>query len=430
VEVLNVLGASLLEAFFMFWATLWALILGFTLSGIVQSFVSRDDLHNVMGDRKPKTVLRTSLLGIASSSCSYAATALAKSLFQRGADFTAAMVFMFASTNLVIELGIVLWLLLGWQFALAEFVGGAIMIILFVLLAPRVFPAKQLAAARERLQAKASHTAEEHNQTSAELARLPLRERLKSRAGWVAAASYTIADLKMLRRELVIGYLVAGILAVAVPTSIYAMVFLEGQGFWTDLENTVIGPLLAFISFVCSIGNVPLAAALFQGGFSFGGTIAFIFADLLALPLVIIYGRFYGWRVAARLFFCFWAVMSAAGLAVDYLFRLVGIPFPDRPAEIAPMRFEWNYTTVLNIVFLLLGVLIYLTYRNRSRLVNDSPYATDPVCGMQVERANAPATVSHNDTTYYFCSDRCQERFTADPERFLRPGAIEPMTNP
>jgi uncharacterized membrane protein YraQ (UPF0718 family)/YHS domain-containing protein len=425
-EVLGVVGQSLLEAFFMFWATLWALILGFTLSGIVQSFVSRQDMQKLMGDHKPKTIIHSSLLGIASSSCSYAATALAKSLFQRGADFTTAMVFMVASTNLVVELGIVLWLLLGWQFALAEFVGGAIMIVLFWLLAPRVFPAKQIATARERLNAKAAADAREHGITEPSVTEdLPLRERLRSRAGWVAAASYTFSDLKMLRKELLIGYLVAGVLAVAVPASVYSVVFLQGHGFWTDLENVIVGPFIAFISFVCSVGNVPLAAALFHAGFSFGGVIAFVFADLITLPLVLIYAKYYGWRLTLRLFLVFWAVMSLAGLAVDYLFRLLQISAPARPNQIAPARVEWNYTTVLNIVFVLIGVIVYVVYRNRGRLSPESPYAADLVCGMQVERANPGATTMLDGATYYFCCDQCRDRFTADPARFLRPGTTD-----
>ncbi len=416
-QLVSIGAGSLVEAFFMFWATLWALVLGFTLSGIVQAFVSRDDMQRVMGDHRPRTIVRTSLLGIASSSCSYAASALAKSLFQRGADFTAAMVFMFASTNLVVELGIILWLLLGWQFALAEFVGGAIMIALFSLLAPRIFPAAELAAARQRVRAQAGEDAAHSH--AVESAR-PLRERLRSRSGWVAAASYTIADLTMLRRELVIGYLVAGVLAVAVPASVYSVVFFQGHGLLTDVENVIVGPLIAFVSFVCSVGNVPLAAALFHGGFSFGGTVAFIFADLITLPLVLIYAKYYGRRIAVRLLFSFWFVMSCAGLAVDLLFRLVGIPTPVPPAAIAPMQLEWNYTTVLNIVFLALGVIVYVVHRNRGRLVTESAYAIDPVCGMQVEIANAPtATVNYNGDTYYFCSDHCHDRFAAKPERFL-----------
>jgi uncharacterized protein len=416
-NLLHLGGDSLLEAFFMFWATLWALVFGFALSGIVQSFVSRRDMQKLMGDHKPKTIVRSSLLGMASSSCSYAASALARSLFQRGADFTSALVFMFASTNLVIELGIVLWLLLGWQFALAEFVGGAIMIALFVLLAPRIFPAKQIAEARARLNAPTP----DQSDAQALDDEKPLRERLRSRAGWVAAAGYAISDLKMLRRELVIGYLVAGILAVAVPTSAYGAVFLQGNGIWTELENVVVGPFLAFISFVCSVGNVPLAAALFKGGFSFGGTVSFIFADLIALPLVVIYGRFYGRRLAIRMFFGFWTVMSTAGLLVDLLFRLVRIPAPNRPVVIAPERFEWNYTTWLDIAFLAIGVAMYVVYRNRDRLAPASEYATDYVCGMQVEKANAAASARVSGTTYYFCCDSCRDNFTAHPDRYLRP---------
>jgi uncharacterized protein len=414
-SLLQLAGNSLLEAFFMFWATLWALVFGFALSGVVQSFVSRRDMQQILGDYKPRTIVRSSLLGMASSSCSYAASALARSLFQRGADFTSAMVFMFASTNLVIELGIVLWLLLGWQFALAEFVGGAIMIALFALLAPRVFPADQIAEARARVNAAAA--SEPKAETFPD--EIPLRQRLRSRAGWVAAASYAISDLKMLRRELVIGYLVAGVLAVAVPTSLYGVLFLQGHGVWTELENVIVGPFIAFISFVCSVGNVPLAAALFKGGFSFGGTIAFVFADLIALPLVIIYGRFYGRRLATRMFFAFWALMSTAGLLVDLLFRLIRIPVVRRPGVIAPMRFEWNYTTWLDIAFLVVGVAIYAVYRNRDRLAPTSQYASDLVCGMQVEKANAPAVARIRGVVFYFCCDRCRDSFTAHPDRYL-----------
>ncbi len=431
-HVLTTLGDSVVEGFFMFWETLWALVLGFTLSGAVQSFVSRDEMNKLMGDHRPRTLARTSLIGAASSSCSYAASALAKSLFQRGADFTAAMVFMFASTNLVLELGIILWLLMGWQFALAEFVGGAIMIALFAAFAPRIFPAAELEAARARLSGDKGAAAggssgghEHHASTSmgddgapSAQAALPLRQRLRSRAGWADAASYTIADLTMLRRELVIGYLLAGVLAVAVPASVYGHIFLSGHGLLTDLENVVVGPFIAFISFVCSIGNVPLAAALYKGGISFGGTVAFIFADLIALPLVIIYRKFYGTRLALRLFLSFWATMSVAGLAVDLLFRAVRIPFPGRPDEIAMTRFEWNYTTFLNIVFLVVFAVVLYVYRNRARLGGGQGYATDPVCGMQVETANAPATDSYEGQTFFFCSDRCHDRFTKEPARF------------
>jgi uncharacterized membrane protein YraQ (UPF0718 family)/YHS domain-containing protein len=422
-DALTTVLDSLQEGFFMFWETLWALVLGFTLSGAVQSFVSRAEMQKAMGDRRPRTVVKTSLLGAASSSCSYAASALAKSLFQRGADFTTSMVFMFASTNLVLELGIVLWLLMGWQFAVAEFVGGTIMIVLFVMLAPRIFPARELEAARERLNS-GGVPGNGHGQVSQDSR--PLRQRLRSKAGWADAAGYTISDLTMLRRELVIGYVVAGFIAVAVPASVFNTIFVPGHGLLSDLANVVVAPFIAFISFVCSIGNVPLAAALYEGGISFGGTVAFIFADLIALPLVVIYGKFYGRRLALRLFFSFWAVMSVAGLLTDLLFRAIKIPFPRRKAEIAMTHLEWNYTTLLNIAFLVVAAAVYWTYRNRERLGAGGAYGKDPVCGMQVERSNPGAISQHEGQTTYFCSDRCKTKFDKDPVKYAT-GNSEPM---
>src|SRR5215813_515826 len=364
---------SLREAFFMFWATLWALILGFGISGAVQAFVPRVEMERVLGRRGPREIGRATVLGAASSSCSYAASAMAKTLFQRGADFVNSMVFMFASTNLVIELGIVLWVLMGWQFALAEFVGGGIMILLFVLLARVALRRRETEAARARV-GDGGHV------HGSEASRESWRERIKSPAGWSDAASYTFADAKMLRKEMAAGYLVAGFLAVLVPVSFWNAIFLTGHGFWTSLQNVIVGPFIAIISFVCSIGNVPLAAALWHGGISFGGVISFIFADLITLPLLLIYRRYYGTRVMLKLLLTFWIVMSAAGLAVEYLFLGLGIVPTTRPAAVVPTEFTWDYTTFLNIVFL--GVLAGLWWlaRNRERLGGGADYAIDPVC--------------------------------------------------
>ena len=425
--VLSTVWQSVLEGFFMFWGTLWALVLGFTLSGAVQAFVSRREMQKAMGDHRPATVVRTGLLGAASSSCSYAAAALAKSLFQRGADFTTSMVFMLASTNLVVELGIVLWLLAGWQFALAEFVGGAIMIALFVLVAPRVFPAAELEQARARLAERAAAQGHPEEADGAEQHGKGLWARVRSAAGWADAAGYAVSDATMLRRELVIGYLVAGLLAVAVPPAVYSAVFFPGHGLLTDAWDALVGPLVAFASFVCSIGNVPLAAALYRGGLGFGGTVAFVFADLIAFPLVAVYAKLYGRQIAVRLFLAFWAVMSVAGLATDRLFRGLGIPAPARPAEIVPARFEWNYTTWLNLAAIAVAALLYRLYRRRDRLGTAGRYAKDTVCGMQVEKAHAPATAAHAGHTYWFCSDRCHEKFTADPDRYAQDPGSKPM---
>jgi uncharacterized membrane protein YraQ (UPF0718 family) len=384
------------EAFFMFWATLWALILGFALSGAVQAFISKRRMERSLGSHRPAAVARATGFGMVSSSCSYAATAMAKSLFRKGADFTTSMIFMFASTNLVIELGVVLVVLMGWQFALAEFVGGPIMIVLLALIGGLVFGPKLVRAARARLEPFENER--EHVSS------------MTTRAGWSDSARYTLADLRMVRRELVIGYVVAGFLTVMVPVDTWNTLFWHGHGFLTTLQNVILGPLIACISFVCSVGNVPMAAALWHGGISFGGVIAFIFADLIAFPLLLIYRKYYGTRVMLRLFFTFWAVMAAAGLAVEGIFTAFGIVPTERPAAIVPEHFSWNYTTILNIVFLaVFGVLVWLAHSRSSERL-----AEDPVCGMQVDKATAPAHMIYEGLDVWFCSDHCRDRFIAN----------------
>ena len=401
----------------MFWETLWPLVLGFGLAGAVQAFVSRDAMRRRLGDHRTPSVLRASGYGMVSSSCSYAASAMAKSLFVKGADFIAAMVFMFASTNLVIELGIVLVVLMGWQFAVSEFVGGIIMIVLLATLGALWLRGRLVVQARQRLQAAddaLEHEHEhEHQHGAAADSRLPLKVRLRSAAGWADSATYTMSDLTMVRRELLIGYTVAGFLAVLVPASVWQAVFITGHGFWTSVENAIVGPFIAIISFVCSIGNVPLAAALWSGGISFGGVIAFIFADLIAFPLLLIYRRYYGTRLMLRMLAVFWALMATAGLLTELLFRAAGLVPTKRPTTIAPAHFSWNYTTYLNLIFLALFGVLYVMYRNRERLGGGDRYAQDPVCGMQVEKAHAPASHDHAGEREYFCSDRCAERFDA-----------------
>ena len=423
------------EAFFMFWETLWALVLGFALSGAVQAFVSRGEMRKALGDHSPKTLAKSSFFGAISSSCSYAASALAKSLFSRGADFTASIVFMIASTNLVVELGIVLWLLIGWQFALAEFVGGAIMIALLGFVLPRVIPESWIAPARDRLNAEndasvdasnphAQHGhghGDGHDQTDDESGpaeQLPLRTRMRSRKGWGDAAGYTVSDVTMIRKELVIGFVVAGFLTALVPNAFWQSLFLTGHGFLSSLENVVLGPFLAIISFVCSVGNVPLAAALWQGGISFGGVVSFVFADLITLPLLFIYRKYFGTAITLRLLGTFWATMSIAGLAVEYLFKAVSIPDPPRPTMIVPTRFSWDYTAILNIVALFGFAVLYWLYRHRDTS-GPQRYAKDPVCGMQIEIAHAPASRQRDGHTLYFCSDHCARRFDAEPAKFV-----------
>jgi YHS domain-containing protein/uncharacterized membrane protein YraQ (UPF0718 family) len=421
------IGRSLREAFYMFWATLWALALGFTLSGAVQAFVSRRAMQRHLGDRGPASIGRASLYGMVSSSCSYAASAMARSVFARGADFLAAMVFMFASTNLVIELGIVLLVLIGWQFLAAEFIGGAIMIVLLVTVGGLWLRGRAVTEARTHAESAQAgghdHGAHKHgdSDSEAELEREGWKRRIRTRAGWSDAAGYTMSDLTMLRKELVIGFTIAGFLTVLVPTHIWLDVFLKGHGFWTSLENAIVGPFVAIISFVCSIGNVPLAAALWYGGISFGGVVAFIFADLITLPLLLIYRKQYGGKMALRMLAVFWAVMSAAGLATEYLFKALGWIPAARPGEVVGDSVQWNYTTVLNIIALIGFGVLYWLYRHRERFGGGAGYAKDPVCGMQVETAHAPASLVHEGQRVYFCSEHCAHRFAANPDRHRTP---------
>jgi len=423
------IGRSLREAFFMFWETLWPLILGFGLAGVVQAFVSRDAMRRKLGNHRPAAVTRASAYGVISSSCSYAASAMAKALFARGADFVAAMIFMFASTNLVIELGIVLVVLMGWQFAVSEFVGGAIMIVLLASLGGLWLRGRAVVAAQQRLASVNAGTPAEGETSPAAAAghepathaaqdSVPLAQRLRSKSGWANAATYAVADLRMLRRELLIGYSVAGLLAVLVPVSAWHAVFITGHGWWTSLENVIVGPFVAMISFVCSIGNIPLAAALWNGGISMGGVVSFIFADLIALPLLLIYRRYYGTWLTVRMLALFWAIMSVAGLATEGILTAAGIVPPHRSLVIAPTGFAWNYTTYLNIVFLAVFAVLYWAYRHRERLGAGVGYALDPVCGMQVQTAHAPASLVRDGRRIYFCSDHCAHRFADAPQRF------------
>jgi uncharacterized protein len=403
-------GDSLREAFFMFWETLWALALGFALSGAVQAFVSKQRMQRVMGDHRAPAVARASAFGMVSSSCSYAATAMGKSLFQKGADFTTAMIFMFASTNLVVELGIVLLVLMGWQFALAEFIGGPIMIVGLALVGGFVFSPRLVRAARARLDTNGAASAHDHGGHDHDSGQ-EHEASITTRAGWSDAARFTVSDIRMLRRELVIGYLVAGFLTMLVPVQWWNDLFLHGHGFWTALENALLGPFIAVISFVCSIGNVPMAAALWHGGIGFGGVVSFIFADLITIPLLLIYRKYYGTALTLRLFVTFWALMSIAGLAVEGIFQLFGAVPTDRPGAVVPDQLQWNYTTYLNIVFLVVLAGLYWLARTRPPDDGAGRYATDPTCGMQVEKANAPAHLVHDGADVWFCSDGCRTRY-------------------
>jgi uncharacterized membrane protein YraQ (UPF0718 family) len=353
------IGEALRTSFGMFWEILWALILGFALSGAVQAVVSKGEMRRVLPDASPHSITVATGLGAASSSCSYAAVALARSIFRKGADFTSAMAFQFASTNLVIELGIIMWLLLGWQFAVAEFVGGPIMIILIALLFRAFLTRSLVEEARAQADRGLVGSMEGHAEMDMSVAgRGSLRQRLVSGKGLTATANYFVMDWAAIWKDIAGGLVIAGALAAWVPNHTWQSLFLAHHGTIAKLWGPLVGPLVAIISFVCSIGNVPLAAVLWNGGISFGGVIAFIFADLIILPILDIYRRYYGTRMTAFLLATFYAAMVAAALAVEILFSAAGLIPSTRTAHITEASVALNYTTILNLIFLALAAVL------------------------------------------------------------------------
>jgi uncharacterized membrane protein YraQ (UPF0718 family) len=366
VDIPHELWRALSFAFGMTWEILWALILGFGLSAVVQAVVSKSEMRRLLPDDSPRTLALATGLGAASSSCSYASVALARSLFRKGADFTAAMAFEIASTNLVIELGIIMALLLGWEFVVGEFVGGPLMIVFLALLF-RVFLKRRLV---EEARAEADKGRLGSMEGHAEMDMSAGGEgswwrRLRTPAGLTATADYFVMDWAAVARDVFGGLLIAGALAAWVPDSFWRSLFLEHHGTAAKIWGPVIGPAVAIVSFVCSIGNVPLAAVLWNGGISFGGVLAFVFADLLILPILDIYRRYYGWRMAGFIFATFYATMVAAGLVVEFLFQELGIERHARDAKVVMAEVSWNYTTYLNVVFLAVAAVLVWRYFRR-----------------------------------------------------------------
>jgi uncharacterized membrane protein YraQ (UPF0718 family) len=347
----------------MTWEITWALILGFALSAVVQAVVRRSTIIRLLGDDRPRTLALASLLGAASSSCSYAAVALARSLFRKGADFTAAMAFEIASTNLVVELGVILALLMGWQFTAAEFVGGPIMIVVLAVLFRIFLRDKLLHEAREQAERGVAGSMEGHAAMDMSVQREgSFAKRLFSREGYTSVAHVFVMEWAAILRDLVIGLLIAGAIAAWVPDSFWRTFFFDGHPLAAKLWGPLIGPLVAMVSFVCSIGNVPLAVVLWKGGISFGGVVAFIFADLLILPILAIYKKYYGWRMTAFLAATFYAAMVIAGYVVEFAFSGLGL-VPDQSTAKIPMDgVSWNYTTFLNIAFLVLAAVLVVRF--------------------------------------------------------------------
>jgi uncharacterized membrane protein YraQ (UPF0718 family) len=361
------LWGALSFAFGMTWEILWALILGFALSAAVQAVVSKREMERLLPDDSPATLAKAAALGAASSSCSYASVALARSLFVKGANFTAAMAFEIASTNLVIELGILLYLILGWQFVAGEFLGGPLMIVLVAIIF-RIFLKQRLVEeARREAEKGRAGSMEGHAQMdmSVDANGRSIWQRLRSPEGLTATSNYFVMDWAAVARDIFGGLLIAGALAAWVPASFWQRLFLEHHATLAKFWGPLIGPAVAILSFVCSIGNVPLAAVLWNGGISFGGVLAFIFGDLIILPILDIYRRYYGWKMAGFILASFYVSMVLAGLAVEWLFTGLAIDPHERHAKVEMASVTWNYTTFLNIVFLLLAAgLVWRYFRH------------------------------------------------------------------
>jgi uncharacterized protein len=360
--VLRALAHALSLAAAMSWEILWALILGFAISAAVQAVVSKAEMGRLLPDDSPRSLGIACGLGAASSSCSYAAVAMARSVFRKGADFTAAMAFQFASTNLVIELGIILAVLLGWQFTAAEFVGGPLMIVLLALLFRVLLKPPMVWAAREQADRGLVGVMEGHAAMDMSVTQGSLWSRIRSPEGFTAISHYFVMDWASIWKDITGGLLIAGALGAWVPASFWQSFFLTSHPVLAKLWGPLVGPLVAMLSFVCSIGNVPLAAVLWNGGISFGGVIAFIFADLIVLPILNIYRKYYGRRMSLFLLGTFYLTMAAAGLAVDLVFEALGLVPKARNAKVVEASFTWNYTTVLNLVFLVLAAVLVVRF--------------------------------------------------------------------
>jgi uncharacterized membrane protein YraQ (UPF0718 family)/YHS domain-containing protein len=417
----------------MFWEILWPLALGFLLSAVVQTLVSRKAVVSALGSDSPKSLALATVLGAASSSCSYAAVAIARSLFRKGASFAAAIIFEFASTNLVFELGLVILILLGWQFLAAEFGGGLLMIVILAFLFRLTLRKRLVDEAGRQAERGARGRMEGHGDMDMSITEGPFLRRLFSGRAFTAISHYFWMDVVSVWTDIGLGLLIAGALAAWVPNYFWQTLFLTKDPTLAMFWGPLVGPVISMLSFVCSVGNVPLAAVLWNGGISFGGVIAFIFADLIIIPILNIYRKYYGRRMSLYLLATSYAAMALAGFLIGLAFQALGMVPTNRHVTILETYPTWNYTTFLNIAFLALIALLGWRFLNTGgrdmlKMMEAPPdqkhaMATDPVCGMTVDPASASQRYEHAGQTYYFCSPGCRSAFAADPGRYLRKGA-------
>ncbi len=409
-DVLSEIGKGFEQAFLMAYEVWWALVLGFAISAVVQAWVPRQRIESALSGGVFAPVAKATGVGAASSSCSYAAIAIAKSLFQKGASAASALAFQFASTNLVWELGLVLWVLIGWQFTLAEYLGGIVMIVLMAAML-RLFVSPRLEE-QARKHAQEADTGHQHHMAGEAMT---WRERLTSASAWSDVAHNFRGDWQMLYKEVGLGFLLAGFIGLLGNDFFNALFIKDAPAALRTIENVIVGPIIAVLSFVCSVGNVPLAAVLWSGGISFAGVMAFIFADLIVLPILVVYRKYYGWSFTVRITALMFVTMVVAALIIDLAFGAVDLIPASRPSRGDIFgEVSFDYKLALNLLGLLIfGALFAMTMRRGVR---------DPVCAMKVDRAKA-LTYEHADHTYYFCSEHCRQAFVDDPQRYIGEGA-------
>lgn len=360
---------ALSMSFYMFWEMLWALIIGFALSAVVQVVFTKSEISKWLADSGLKSLTRATLGGAVSSSCSYAAVAIARALVKQEANFTSAMAFQFASTNLVIELSILLTILLGWQFMVAQFVGGIVMIATMAIIFDLFLPKRLVQEAREHAQSDIAGKMEGHASMNMSVdSRNSLWQRIFSEEGKTAISHSFFMDWASLWPDIVVGILVAGILSAFVPNSFWAFLFCRDNYHMAQLIGPLVGPLIAVLSFVCSIGNVPMAAVLWQQGMSFGGVLSFLFADLLVLPLLDIYRKYYGIKMAGFLAISFYISMVISAYFCQWLFRILDIFPVYGSSRIVTHGAVFYYTTILNLIAIVLVLLLFWRFHKTGGL--------------------------------------------------------------
>jgi len=440
---LFVVGAilhALQISFVMIWEVFWPLAFGFLLSAMIQTVVSKRAVAGALGRPDLKGFVLSLGLGAASSSCSYAAVAVARSLFRKGASFVNAIIFEFASTNLVFELGLVLLILLGWQFVAAEFAGGLLMAVLLWILF-RLTLGKRLVddASRQAGRGVFGSTHEAHGEMDMSITDGPFLARLFSPRAFTAISHSFFMDLNALYVDLGLGFLIAGALAAWVPNSWWQAFFLTDNPTLNEFWSPLIGPVISMLSFVCSVGNVPLAVVLWNGGISFGGVISFIFADLIILPILNIYRKYYGGRMSLYLLAVSYVAMALAGFLVGGAFQLLGLAPTNHQVTVFETQPAWNYTTFLDLAFLALIAVMAWRFvttggvemlRAHSRRPDEgATLVRDPVCGMTVDPATATEKAEYGGETYHFCSAACRSAFDKDPARYAAQPVHESHTH-